>query len=244
MRSNTALLIDLQDVQRIHVVGNEEVHALNGVSLQIGSGERTAIVGPSGSGKSSLMNLLGLLDRPTLGSYRFNGQDVKRFTSSERAQARNRDIGFVFQQAHLLPNLTAVDNVGLPLHYRGMSLSEIRDSSFEALDAVGLAARMRHRPGQLSGGERQRVAIARAMVSSPRLLLADEPTGALDSQNGLRILELIEALSLSRGLTVVMITHDAQLAARFPRCVHMKDGKIIADNATITFQRTIGEIAS
>ncbi len=233
MQSDAALLIDLQDVHRTHVVGNEQVHALDGVSLQIRNGERLAIVGPSGSGKSSLMNLLGLLDRPTSGSYRFNGFDVTGFTSSERARARNRDIGFIFQQAHLLPNLTAAENVALPLYYRGMSAPEIKGSAFEALDAVDLATRILHRPGQLSGGERQRVAIARAMVGSPRLLLADEPTGALDSQNGLRILELLETSSQNRGLTVVMITHDAQLAARFPRCVQMKDGRIIADNRTM-----------
>ncbi|HEU4460527.1 MAG TPA: ABC transporter ATP-binding protein [Methylibium sp.] len=222
-------LLALSGLHRTYLVGGECVHALAGVSLDVMAGERVAVLGPSGSGKSTLLHVLGLLDRPTQGLYGFDGQDVGALGNRARAQLRNRKIGFIFQHFHLLPNLTALENVALPMHYAQLPLDQIEHRARRALDDVGLADRHAHRPAQLSGGERQRVAIARAIVRTPRLLLADEPTGALDTGNGQRILSLIEELNLAHGITVVMITHDAAVAARFPRCVQMRDGRIQAD---------------
>ncbi|MBA3774557.1 MAG: ABC transporter ATP-binding protein [Ramlibacter sp.] len=229
VKSSARPLVQLEAACRDHLMGDETVHALAGVSLSVMGGERVAILGPSGSGKSSLLNLVGLLDRPTEGRCRIDGQDVAALDSQARARLRNEKIGFVFQHFHLLPNLTALDNVALPLHYARMPRREIDERAAAALVAVGLSARQVHRPEQLSGGERQRVAIARAIVRTPSLLLADEPTGSLDSENGQHILELIEELNRVQRITVLMITHDAGIAARFPRCIHMRDGRILAD---------------
>lgn len=226
-------LVELLDVHRNYYMGAETVHALAGVTLRVAAGERVAILGPSGSGKSSLLNLVGLLDRPDEGKYRLAGVDMGGLSNMARARARNQQIGFVFQHFHLLPNLTALENVALPLHYGDLGGTQIRTQAQTALEAVGLVERQAHRPGQLSGGERQRVAIARAIVRMPSLLLADEPTGALDSENGQRILELIEDLNRVHGITVMMITHDAAVAGRFARCVRMRDGRIQADTRVV-----------
>ena len=226
----TPAVVELAAVQRHYWMGQESVHALAGVSLRVQAGERLAILGPSGSGKSTLLNLVGLLDRPTEGHYRLEGADVGSLNNQSRARLRNQKIGFVFQHFHLLPNLSALENVALPLQYADFPGSHIRAQAQAALEAVGLAARQAHRPAQLSGGERQRVAIARAIIRTPRLLLADEPTGALDSEHGERILNLIEDLNRSHGITVMMITHDATIARRFPRYIQMRDGSIQADS--------------
>jgi putative ABC transport system ATP-binding protein len=203
-----------------------EVHALRGVSLTVRAGERLAIVGPSGSGKSTLLHLLGALDRPTTGSVRFAGRDVATMSDAELAALRNRDIGFVFQQFHLLSRTSALGNVALPLVYRGVARSERLARAREALDAVGLAARADHRPSQLSGGEQQRVAIARALVSEPRLVLADEPTGNLDTATGREVLNLLRRLNADRGVALVVITHDPEVAALAPRHIRLRDGLI------------------
>ena len=210
-------------------MGEERVVALDGVTLSIGRGEYTAIIGPSGSGKSSLMNILGGLDRPTSGEYRFDGDEVGWFSEDERAQFRNRRIGFVFQSFQLLPRLTALQNVELPMIYGGQAPAERRARARALLDRVGLGPRVGHRPTQLSGGQQQRVAIARALANSPDLLLADEPTGALDSQTGKEVLQLFESLN-EEGLTLIVVTHDAQVAARARRRIRFHDGKVAEDD--------------
>jgi putative ABC transport system ATP-binding protein len=222
------MLIELTDISREYQVGTEVVHALDGVSLSIDRGEWVAIVGQSGSGKSTLMNVIGCLDTPTRGRYLLNGRDVSRLNDDELADIRNREVGFIFQNFQLLPRETALANVELPLVYRGLPGKERRRKAMEALEKVGLAKRMQHRPTELSGGQRQRVAIARALVGDPSLLLADEPTGALDSATGEEIVKLFEALH-AQGHTIVLVTHEPRLAARCPRAVRLSDGKIIDD---------------
>jgi putative ABC transport system ATP-binding protein len=209
-------------------VGSELVRALDGVSFEIARGEWVAIVGQSGSGKSTLMNLIGCLDTPTSGTYLLNGADVATLPDDALADLRNLEIGFVFQTFQLLPRASALANVELPLVYRGLPRAERRARAEEALRAVGLADRMRHRPNELSGGQRQRVAIARALVGDPSLLLADEPTGNLDTSTGEEIMRLFEELH-ARGHTLVLVTHEPRLAARCPRAIRLSDGRIVSD---------------
>ncbi|MFT3836197.1 MAG: ABC transporter ATP-binding protein [Myxococcaceae bacterium] len=221
-------LIELNDIWRTYQVGEETVHALRGVSLHIDRGEWVAIVGQSGSGKSTLMNVLGALDTPSKGHYLLNGKDVSVMADDELAAIRNQEIGFIFQNFQLLPRETALQNVELPLVYRGMKKKERHERAVEALSKVKLNDRMSHRPNELSGGQRQRVAIARALAAHPSLLLADEPTGNLDSATGEEIVRLFSELHKA-GHTIILVTHEPKLAARCPRAVRISDGKIIAD---------------
>jgi putative ABC transport system ATP-binding protein len=221
-------LISIDQLARHYVVGGETVRALDGISFEIQAGEWVAIVGQSGSGKSTLMNLLGCLDTATSGTYRLNGADVETLSDDQLADLRNKEIGFVFQTFQLLPRATALANVELPLVYRGVSRRERRAAAEQALRSVGLANRMHHRPNELSGGQRQRVAIARALVGDPSLLLADEPTGNLDSQTGEEIVRLFGELH-QRGHTIILVTHEPRLAARCPRAIKLMDGRILGD---------------
>jgi putative ABC transport system ATP-binding protein len=222
------MLISVKDLKRYYRVGSEEVHALQGVSFSVDRGEWVAIVGQSGSGKSTLMNLIGCLDTPTSGEYVLNGKDVSRLSDDELANIRNIEIGFIFQTFQLLPRETALANVELPLVYRGIKANERHQRARVALEKVQLSNRMKHRPNELSGGQRQRVAIARALVTEPSLLLADEPTGNLDSATGEDIMRLFEQLHAG-GHTICLVTHEPRLAARCPRAIRLKDGQIIAD---------------
>jgi putative ABC transport system ATP-binding protein len=224
-------VIEMSDIRKVYRAGSFEVEALRGVSLTIEPGEYVAIMGPSGSGKSTLMHILGCLDIPTSGSYLLGGEDVGGMDEIDLAEVRNRRIGFVFQQFNLLPSLTAVRNVELPLLYAAMPRIRRRELAQEALDRVGLADRVSHRPGELSGGQQQRVAVARALVSDPQLLLADEPTGNLDSTATGEVLGLFDQLH-RQGRTVVLITHEAEVAERAARTIRMRDGQIVSDDVT------------
>ncbi|NTX02186.1 ABC transporter ATP-binding protein [Myxococcus sp. CA051A] len=226
--AGTGRLIQVDDITRVFHVGGEEVRALRGVTFGISRGEWVAIIGQSGSGKSTMMNVLGCLDTPTSGRYMLNGKDVSRMSDDELAVIRNVEIGFIFQTFQLLPKETALANVELPLVYRGMAAKERRERAKAALDKVQLTHRMHHRPNELSGGQRQRVAIARALVSEPSMLLADEPTGNLDSATGEEIVRLFEQLHQA-GHTLVLVTHEPKLAARCPRAIRLSDGEIVAD---------------
>ena len=221
-------MIEMQGITKTYEMGEVQVHALCGVSLHIDDGEFLSIMGPSGSGKSTLMNLVGCLDLPSSGSYRLNGRDVSRLSDRELAQVRNEEIGFVFQQYNLLARTPATRQVELPLVYAGVSGAERTKRSREALEAVGLLDRMRHKPEELSGGEQQRVAIARALVARPSIILADEPTGNLDSHTGRDILGIFRELN-QQGITVVFVTHDAEVAEYAERIVHLRDGLIERD---------------
>ena len=216
--------VEAQDVTRTYQLDGVAVEALRGVSLRIDEGESVAIVGPSGSGKSTLMHLLGCLDRPTTGVLRIGGRDVSTMDDAELARLRNATIGFVFQSFQLLGRTSAVDNVALPLVYRGVRRSERRRRATAALEAVGLGHRLTHRPSQLSGGEQQRVAIARALVGEPQVLLADEPTGNLDTRNGAEVMTILERLNVEQDVAVIVVTHDPEVAARARRQVHVRDG--------------------
>ncbi len=222
------MLIELTDIYREYVVGGETVKALNGVSLGITKGEWVAIVGQSGSGKSTMINVIGCLDTPTRGTYRLNGKDVSHMDDDSLADVRNQEIGFIFQNFQLLPRETSLANVELPLVYRGVPAKERRERAVEAMRKVKLEGRMMHKPTELSGGQRQRVAIARALASSPSLLLADEPTGNLDSTTGEEIIRLFTELH-SQGHTIVLVTHEPKIAARCQRAVRLSDGKIVGD---------------
>ncbi len=224
-------IIELQDVHKIYDMGAEKVHALNGVDLAIGHGEYVAIMGASGSGKSTMMNLLGCLDTPTKGSYILNGTAVEKLDDQELAGIRNKEIGFVFQTFNLLARTNALQNVELPLIYAGVSRSERRDRARRALERVRLGDRMHHNPNELSGGQRQRVAVARALVNDPSILLADEPTGNLDSATSTEIMALFDELH-SQGNTVVLVTHEADIAEHAWRQVQLRDGRILSDHPT------------
>jgi putative ABC transport system ATP-binding protein len=237
------MLIDIRDITKVYEMGEEKVFALSGVSLGVERGEYVAIMGPSGSGKSTLMNLVGCLDTPTSGSYILNGKEVARMTDDELAAIRNQEIGFVFQTFNLLPRTSAVQQVELPLVYGGLSRKERRDRSVRALKAVGLEDRMNHTPNEMSGGQRQRVAIARALINDPSILLADEPTGNLDSQTGAEIMALFDDLN-SRGNTIVLVTHEEDIAAHARRIVRLKDGKIWDDKANTPAQSAARAAAS
>jgi putative ABC transport system ATP-binding protein len=220
--------IEIKDMTKVYQMGDIKVHALQGVSLTIQPGEYIAIMGASGSGKSTLMNMIGLLDRPTQGSYKIRGKESSKLSKSQLADLRNREIGFVFQQFNLLPRISARRQVELPLFYAGVSGRKSREQAMTALERVGLGDRASHRPDELSGGQQQRVAIARALVNQPGLLLADEPTGALDTKTGAEVMGLVEELH-QQGLTVVMVTHDPNVARRARRIVTLSDGKVISD---------------
>jgi putative ABC transport system ATP-binding protein len=221
--------LEAVDVTRTYRMEGVDVTALHGVSLRIDEGEFVAILGPSGSGKSTLMHLLGCLDRPTTGTLRISGKDVSRLSDGELAELRNARVGFVFQSFYLLARTSARDNVALPLVYRGVPRNERRRRATEALATVGLDHRLGHRPGQLSGGEQQRVAIARALVGDPGVVLADEPTGNLDTRTGHDVMDLLERLNTERGVAVVLVTHEPDIAERANRQVHIRDGRIERD---------------
>ena len=222
------MLIELTDVARHYALGEALVRALNGVSLSVAEGEYVAIMGPSGSGKSTLMNVLGLLDTPTAGSYRLRDREVAHLDDDALSETRNREIGFVFQTFNLLPRMTALGNVELPLTYAGLAPAERRRRAEELLAQVGLADRMHHRPSELSGGQRQRVAIARALVMNPSLILADEPTGNLDTKTGNEILALFDEMHAA-GNTIAIVTHDPRIAERCSRVIRIEDGAILSD---------------
>ena len=224
-------VIELRDVTREYRVTEDiVVHALRGVSVRIERGEYVAVMGSSGSGKSTLMHIVGCLDSPTAGSYLLDGADVRDIDEDDLADLRNRKIGFVFQAFNLVPRTSALANVELPLVYAGVTRAERRRRAVEALAAVGMSDRTHHQPSELSGGQQQRVAVARAIVTNPSLILADEPTGNLDSRNGAEVMELFRALH-ARGRTIVMVTHNPALAAELPRVVEMHDGRIVKDGA-------------
>ena len=222
-----AAVAELVDVDKIYGSGETAVHALDQLSLTVQRGEYVAVMGASGSGKSTAMNILGCLDRPSAGSYRLNGTPVETLDDDQLADLRNRELGFVFQQFHLLPQLTALENVMLPMVYAGVPAAERRQRAETALGRVGLSQRLHNKPNQLSGGQQQRVAIARAIINQPALLLADEPTGALDSRTTEEVLTIFDELHRS-GMTVVMVTHEDDVAARAERVVHFRDGRVLA----------------
>ena len=223
-----AHLIELRDVYKIYQMGDEAVHALDGISLTVDPGEFVAIVGSSGSGKSTAMNIIGCLDVPTSGTYYLGGRDVSAMNDDQQAEIRNKMLGFIFQQYNLIPKLTVQENVELPLLYAGVGAQERRARATEALERVGLAEKHRNLPSQLSGGQQQRVSIARALAGHPSLILADEPTGALDSRTGREVLGFLQKLN-REGDTVVLITHDNSIAVRARRIVRLQDGRIIYD---------------
>jgi putative ABC transport system ATP-binding protein len=230
MLANNAL-ISLEGIQRLYSMGDETIYALRGIDLQIKRNEYVALMGPSGSGKSTLMNLIGCLDSPSSGSYWLNGQDVAGLSDNRLAEIRNREIGFVFQTFNLLPRLTALDNVALPLVYAGVSELERRERAHDVLKQVGLQDRVGHRPNELSGGQRQRVALARALVNKPSLILADEPTGNLDSKTSVEIMEMFASIH-ALGNTIVLVTHEEDIARHAHRMVRLKDGRIESDALT------------
>ena len=225
-------MIALQKLMKIYQMGDSTVHALDGVSLFIGQGEFVAITGPSGSGKSTLMNILGCLDRPSSGSYQLDGAEVATLNDDQLALTRNKKIGFVFQNFNLLPRISALHNIALPLVYAGVAEKERLDRSLTVLMKVGLAERRDHRPNELSGGQRQRIAIARALVNDPAILIADEPTGNLDTKSSLEIMDIFCDLH-RQGRTIIMVTHEPDIAAYAERVVHVRDGRILKDEPNI-----------
>ncbi len=225
------IIVRLEEVSKIYGSGNTTVHALDKVNLVVNQGEYCSIMGASGSGKSTAMNIIGCLDHPTAGNYYLDGMDVSRLEDEQLAVIRNRKIGFVFQQFHLLPQMTALENVMLPMIYAGIPPAERRDRALDALIKLGLGDRLHNKPNQLSGGQQQRVAISRAIVNKPLLLLADEPTGALDSRTTQEVLEIFQELHNS-GITVIMVTHETEVARQTQRIIWFKDGKVIYPNLT------------
>jgi putative ABC transport system ATP-binding protein len=240
-----APLISLQGLTKTYTVGEVAVHALRGVSLDIDAGEFTSIVGPSGSGKSTCMHILGCLDRPTTGRYLLEGRDVSQLTRDELARVRNHKIGFVFQSFNLLPRTSALENVELPMLYTGAKVSpaERHKRARAALASVGLENRMDHFPNQLSGGQQQRVAIARALMTEPPILLADEPTGNLDSRTSVEVMEIFQRLRMERGITIILITHDHDIAEYGSRVVSFKDGHVVSDSKNETWREASRELA-
>jgi putative ABC transport system ATP-binding protein len=228
--SGTGALIDLQGIERVFYLGDSEVHALHELDLRVTAGEYVAVMGPSGSGKSTLLNLIGLLDRPTAGTYLLEGRDVTTLSAEEQARVRSTRIGFVFQSFHLVPRLTAAENMALPMMLAGIAAKERTARVKQALTDYGLADRAEHRPDQLSGGQRQRVAIARATIMQPALILADEPTGNLDRATGEEVVRLLEQLN-ARGVTLIVVTHDHALGGRARRRIDMEDGSVKHDTA-------------
>ena len=219
-------VVRLENVVKTYSMGESEVHALRGISFQIEQGEFLSIMGPSGSGKSTCMNMIGCLDRPTSGIVEINGEETAKMTEKELAVLRNQTVGFVFQQYHLIPSMNVLENVMLPLKYAHVEKSERVERAEEALEAVGLAERMKHRPHELSGGQKQRVAIARAMITRPKILLADEPTGALDSKTGKQVMELFSTINVEQGTTIIIVTHDPRIGESTKRCIRILDGQI------------------
>ncbi|GAB4491465.1 MAG: ABC transporter ATP-binding protein [Anaerolineales bacterium] len=222
-------MIHIENITKTFNMGETQIHALDGVSLSIQKGEMLAIMGPSGSGKSTLMSIVGCLDVPTSGSYRLDDSPVEKMNDNQLADIRNRKIGFVFQQFNLLARTSALENVLLPLNYTGLSARASREKGLKALEMVGLQERIHHHPGELSGGQQQRVAIARALVNEPSILIADEPTGALDSKTGAEIMGLFQSLHRDFGQTVIMVTHDAFIARHTNRIIRLADGRILSD---------------
>jgi len=221
-------MIQLEHIDRAFQVGDQQVHALRNVEFSVSSGEYVSIMGPSGSGKSTLLNILGLLDRPSNGKYLLNGKDTTLLTEKEQAQARSKNIGFIFQFFHLVPRLTAAENVELPMVLAGIPVEERRSKIKEVLHSLGMGDRMNHRPEQLSGGQRQRVAIARAIMMGPSILLADEPTGNLDRSSGKEVVAILEKF-VENGLTLIVVTHDPELGSRAQRQIQMVDGSVVSD---------------
>jgi putative ABC transport system ATP-binding protein len=219
-------MIQLESITKTYLLGKESVNVLDNISLIIEQGEFVAIMGPSGSGKSTLMNMIGCLDKPTTGTYTLSGENVSHYSDNELARVRNQSIGFVFQQFHLLPRLSALKNVELPMIYAGVSKSERQTRAVEALRKVGLSDRMDHLPNALSGGQKQRVAIARAIVNKPKIILADEPTGALDSKTSIDIMEQFRELNEEEGVTVIVVTHESEVATYANRTIYVRDGMI------------------
>lgn len=239
-------VISIRDLVKTYVVGEVEVRALRGVTLEVKAGEFVAVTGPSGSGKSTLMHILGCLDRPTSGQYFLDGQDVSRMSKDELAEVRNNKIGFVFQGFNLLSRTSAVDNVELPLLYAGdkMKAAERRRRAMESLEAVGLGARFDHHPNQLSGGQQQRVAIARALITRPAILLADEPTGNLDTRTSIEVMGIFQRLNVERGITVLVITHEHDIAEYGTRVITCRDGQIVSDHSVQHRRTAAAELAA
>ena len=228
--NNKDIVIWTQDLHKIYKMGTNEVHALRGVSIAIKKGEIVAIMGPSGSGKSTLMNIIGCLDQPTWGTYNLAGKDVSKMSDDELAVIRNRSVGFIFQNFNLLSRTSALDNVVLPLIYAGASVRDRRNKAKEVLGAVGLSDRIDHSPNELSGGQQQRVAIARALVNEPSIILADEPTGNLDSKSGREVMEILKTLNEETGITIILVTHDPRVSEYAQRTLHLFDGKVTQED--------------
>ena len=226
VQSSVKKVVKLENVVKTYSMGDSEVHALRGISFSIEAGEFVSIMGPSGSGKSTCMNMIGCLDRPSSGSVEINGREISSMNEKELAALRNRSIGFVFQQYHLISSMNVIENVMLPLKYQRLERSERLKRAALALEGVGLSDRINHRPHELSGGQKQRVAIARAMVTEPKILLADEPTGALDSETGLQVMEMFRQINSEQGTTVIIVTHDPRIGASTKRCIRILDGRI------------------
>jgi putative ABC transport system ATP-binding protein len=236
------VIIDVREISKVYQMGDMQVHALRGASLQVSRGELVAIMGPSGSGKSTMMNILGCLDQPTSGEYYLDGVEVDQLDDNQLADIRGKKIGFVFQTFNLLPRTTAVSNVELPLIYNGMGGRERRQRAQAALSAVGLGERLHHRPNELSGGQQQRVAIARALINEPSIILADEPTGNLDSKSGAEIMAIFQRLNEDQGITIIFVTHEPEIAQHTRRIVRIADGRIVDDRA-VREPRRAGERA-
>ncbi|OGO93998.1 MAG: macrolide ABC transporter ATP-binding protein [Coxiella sp. RIFCSPHIGHO2_12_FULL_42_15] len=229
-------MLELRSVTKVFKMGEQTFHALKGIDLIIKQGELLAIVGPSGSGKTTTMNIIGLLDRPTTGKHLLDGQEVSKLGVNKRAHLRNLRIGFIFQSFMLLPRLNALQNVSLPLLYRGVNRGEMRHRSLEMLEKMGIGKHWHHHPTELSGGQQQRVAIARALVGNPSIILADEPTGALDTKTGAEVLALLKKINQEEGATIIIITHDLEVAVQCPRVIHVRDGLIEEQESAIQEQ--------